>query len=162
MQMQPLSALSRDEILAGLFDALAAEQQSQVDYGAQAQLCRLRTEEREAQELADIFEALRDVEQDHARRLAARIAALGGSPTRQAMQPQPGGEALSEWLVHDLRGEQWAIVEYARLIAGTLDDDNTVELMTELLLDELRHARWLKAALRGNGRGAAGVAAHES
>lgn len=151
MQTQSLSRLSRDEILAGLLDALWAERQAQVDYQAQAQLCRLLSEVSEATELADTFEALAHVERDHARRLASRIIDMGGSPPREIVQPQPGGQGLSEWLVHDLRGEQWAIVEYARLIAGALDDDDTAELMTELLVDELRHARWLGATLRTHG-----------
>jgi rubrerythrin len=60
---------------------------------------------------------------------------------------------LAEWLAHDLRGEQWAIVEYARLVAGIMDDDATAELMSELLQDEIRHARWLKAALRAVEKG---------
>lgn len=148
MPTQSLSTLSRDEILAGLLGALSAEDQAQADYEAQAQSCRLMSEVGEATDIADTFEALRDVEQDHARRLASRIVALGGSPARRMVQPQLSDQGLSEWLEHDLLGEQWAIVEYARLIASILDDDITVELMTELLLDELRHARWLKAALR--------------
>jgi bacterioferritin (cytochrome b1) len=148
MQNQPLSTLSRDEILAGLLDALTAEHQAQADYEAQAQACRLLVQVSQAQDLADTLETLRDVEQDHGRRLASRIVDLGGSPPRHVVQPQTGGQRLSEWLAHALRGEQWALIEYARLIAGILDDEITAELMTELLLDELRHARWLKAALR--------------
>ncbi len=148
MQTETLSTLSRDEILAGLLGALSAEDQAQANYEAQAQSCRHHSEASEVTDLADTFEALRDVEQDHARRLASRIVALGGSLPRRMVQPQLSDQGLSEWLVHDLIGEQWAIVEYARLIAGIVGDDITAELMTELLLDELRHARWLKAALR--------------
>ena len=61
---------------------------------------------------------------------------------------QTVGGILADWLAYDLKGEQWAIVEYARLVAGIVDDDETAELMAELLQDEIRHARWLKSTLR--------------
>ena len=132
--------LSPGEILAGLHAALLAEQQAVADYGAHARATP-------SPDLANALEALRDVEQEHARRLASRIVALGDTPARQEVPPQPAGENLAEWLEHDLRGEQWAIVEYARLVAGILDDEETAEMMAELLVDEIRHARWLKASL---------------
>jgi bacterioferritin (cytochrome b1) len=141
MNTQPLIQLSPREILAGLEAALLAEQQAVADYAAHARGSK-------SPDMAEALEALRDVEEEHARRLASRIVALGGSPARQPLQPQPAGETLADWLEHDLRGEQWAIVEYARLVASILDDEQTAEMMTELLVDELRHARWLKAALR--------------
>jgi bacterioferritin (cytochrome b1) len=55
---------------------------------------------------------------------------------------------LADHLAQDLVGEQWAIVEYARLVAGISNHEETTELMTELLLDEICHARWLKSTLR--------------
>jgi bacterioferritin (cytochrome b1) len=88
------------------------------------------------------------VEREHALRLAERIAALGGNLPGAQPEAQPAGATLEEWLAHDLSGEQWAIVEYARLVAGIVDDDETAELMAVLLRDEIRHARWLKSALR--------------
>ena len=141
-----LISLTTDEILDGLNAALAAERQAVADYHAHAQSC-------ERPEIREALETLRDVERDHALRLASRITALGGSSTSAEAAPQPVGDLLAEWLAHDLRGEQWAIVEYARLVAGVVDDDETVELMTELLLDEIRHAGWLKTTLRAVGSG---------
>ena len=146
METQPLLRLSSAEILAGLQTALLAEQQAVADYGAHARAS-------ESPDIANALEALRDVEQEHAQRLAARIVALGGSPEEHALQPQPAGDKLLAWLEHDLRGEQWAIVEYAHLVAGILDDDATVEMMAELLVDEMRHAQWLKAVLAAEREG---------
>ena len=133
--------LTADEVLAGLNAALLAERQAVADYDLHA-----RTSSQP--ELRDALETLRDVEQEHAVRLAARIRALGGTPSGEAPEPQPASEPLASGLARDLIGEQWAIVEYARLVAGIDDDDETAELMAELLLDEIRHAAWLKATLR--------------
>jgi bacterioferritin (cytochrome b1) len=140
MDKQPLIQLSPDEILSSLQTALLAERQAVADYDAHARTAQSRG-------ITEGLEALRDVEQEHARRIATRIRVLGASPAEQAVQPQPAGESLVEWLEHDLCSEQWAIVEYARLVAGILDDEETTEMMAELLVDEMRHARWLKATL---------------
>jgi bacterioferritin (cytochrome b1) len=141
MQQRTLIRLSPDEILASLQTALLAEQQAVADYGAHAQASS------RSPDLAEALEALRDVEREHARRLASRIVTLGGSPSLHEEPPQPAGENLVGWLEHDLQAEQWAIVEYARLVAGILDDEETAEMMAELLVDETRHARWLKGTL---------------
>jgi bacterioferritin (cytochrome b1) len=136
-----LVRLTVHEILAGLNDALLAERQAVADYDLHA-----RTSSRP--EIREALETLRDVEQEHAGRLAARIRALGCTPSGETPEPKPAGDALTSRLAQDLIGEQWAIVEYARLVAGIVDDDETVELMAELLRDEIRHAAWLKATLR--------------
>jgi bacterioferritin (cytochrome b1) len=136
-----LNILTADEILRDLNRALLAERQAVADYHAHAQASN-RADVREA------LETLRDVEREHALRLSLRITALGGTPTSETPEPQQAGDALGSWLASDLEGEQWAIVEYARLVAGIVGDDATAELMTELLLDEIRHAAWLKSTLR--------------
>lgn len=146
MDDRSLTSLTADEVLVGLDRALVAELQAVADYGAHAKDCG-RPEIREA------LETLRDVEREHALRLALRITALGGSPSSKVMEPQPAGDTLAAWLARDLYGEQWAIVEYARMVAGIMDDDETAELMTELLADEIRHAAWLKSTLRILGTG---------
>jgi bacterioferritin (cytochrome b1) len=127
--------------MAALKVALRAEYQAVADYGTHARAT-------DQAEIRQAFETLCDVEREHAMRLQARISARGGTTLDQAVEPQPMGDTLAAWLAQDLQGEQWAIVEYARLVAGIVDDDETVELMTELLLDEIRHAGWLKATLR--------------
>ncbi len=141
MEDRSLTTLTKDEILNGLDKALCAEWQAVADYHAHAEACEI-LEAREA------LETLRDVEREHALRLASRITALGGTPSSEGAAPRPLGQSLAIWLEEDLAGEQWAIVEYARLVACIQDDVETVELMTELLLDEIRHAAWLKATLR--------------
>jgi bacterioferritin (cytochrome b1) len=136
-----LVTLTADEILNDLNRALLAERQAVADYQSHAQGSD-RSDVREA------LETLRDVEREHALRLSLRITALGGAPASEAPEAQPAGDTLASWLARDLEGEQWAIVEYARLVAGIVEDDATAELMTELLLDEIRHAAWLKSTLR--------------
>jgi bacterioferritin (cytochrome b1) len=140
-ERRPLIRLTADEILACLSAALEAEEQAAADYQAHAQATD-QTSIREA------LETLSDVEQEHALRLTLRITALGGRPARPAPEARPAGDSLAGWLAQDLEGEQWAIVEYARLVAGAVDDDETAELMAELLWDEIKHARWLKSTLR--------------
>jgi bacterioferritin (cytochrome b1) len=141
MSVETLTMLGPDEILEGLYSAIVAEMQAVADY------------ERHAAAVADAgmseaLAALADVEREHALRLNRRLVALDGEPPSDEMEAQPLGGTAVEWLTHDLEGEQWAIVEYARLVAGIMDDDDTAELMAELLRDEIRHARWLKSALR--------------
>lgn len=136
-----VNILSKQEILAGLNKALLAEYQSIADYGAHAEACP-------QPEIREALEALREVERDHALRLALRITALGGPATSQTVLPRRVGDSLVGWLAMDLAAEQWAITEYARLVAGIVDDDETAALMAELLRDEIRHAAWLKSTWR--------------
>ena len=138
---QALVRLTAAEILASLAQAYLAEQQAVVDYHARALAARTPA-------MREALETLRDVEQEHAMRIAARITALGGIPVEERVEPKARGDTLVIGLTHDLIGEQWAIVEYARLVAGIMDDDETAELMAELMADEIRHARWLKATMR--------------
>jgi bacterioferritin (cytochrome b1) len=141
MQTQVLIRLTPDEILTSLNQALLAEYQAVADYAAHARAC-------ERLQIQEALETLCEVEQDHAMQLAQRIMALGGTPIGGVREPQATGETLESWLALDLASEQWAIVEYARLVAGIYDDDETMELMGELLRDEIRHASWLKDSLR--------------
>jgi bacterioferritin (cytochrome b1) len=141
MEDRTFTQLTAVEILDGLNGALMAERQAVADYGAHAEAF-------DQPDVREALEALRDVEREHALRLALRITALGGSPASQAATPKPVGEGLAVTLAPDLEAEQVAIVEYARLVAGIVDDDETVDLITELLLDEIRHAGWLKSTLR--------------
>jgi bacterioferritin (cytochrome b1) len=133
--------LTAEEILTSLNEALVAERQAVADYAAHAETA-------DSAEIREALAALRDVEREHALRLAQRISALGSWPTSSSPDANPARGDLAQQLAWDLEGEQWAIVEYARLIAGIVDDEGTVELMTELLLDEMRHAAWLKSTLR--------------
>jgi bacterioferritin (cytochrome b1) len=140
MEVETLTRLGAEEILEGLHAAILAEMQAVADYHSHAQAVP-------DVGVSEALATLGDVEREHALRLAERITALGGSPPIDWPGAEPAGSTLEEWLAHDLSGEQWAIVEYARLVAGCVDDDETAELMAELLRDEIRHARWLKSAL---------------
>ncbi len=140
-ERRSLQRLTADEIMAALKVALRAEYQAVADYGRHARAT-------DQPEIRQALETLCDVEREHAMRLQARISALGGTAVDQVPEPQPMGDTTAAWLAQDLQAEQWAIVEYARLVAGIVDDDETTELMAELLLDEIRHAGWLKATLR--------------
>lgn len=140
-QHRPLLRLTADEIHAGLRAAFVAEEQAAADYHAHALAS-------EAGAIREALETLRDVEREHALRLALRLTALGSTPPTSPPQARLEGATLAAWLAQDLEAEQWAIREYARLVAGAVDDDETVELMAELLWDEIRHARWLMATLR--------------
>lgn len=141
METRSLVRLSDKEIMASLNVALLAEYRAIADYDAHAQATQ-------QPEIRTALETLRDVEQEHAMRLVSRITALGGTPASPSLAPQPLGDTLASWIASDLQGEQWAIVEYARLVAGILDDDETAHLMSELLADEIRHAAWLRSTLR--------------
>lgn len=143
MDQTRLTTLSAAEVLASLNKALLAERQAAFDYAAHAE-ASMQLHLREA------LEALCDVEKEHAHRVSERVMALGGSPADVALDttPLPADARLESRLTHDLIGEQWAIVEYARMVAYIVDDAETVELMVELLKDEIRHARWLKSTLQ--------------
>jgi bacterioferritin (cytochrome b1) len=133
--------LGPDEVLESLARAILTERQAVADYGAHAQAF-------DQPGVRDALQTLRDVEREHALRLTLRMTALGGSPPSQEATPKSLGEGLAASLALDLEAEQSAIVEYARLVAGIVDDDDTASLLTELLLDEIQHAGWLKSTLR--------------
>jgi bacterioferritin (cytochrome b1) len=141
MNNRAFTQLAPDEVLEGLARAILTERQAVADYGAHAQAY-------DQPGIRDALQTLRDVEREHALRLALRMTALGGSPPSQEATPMPVGGGLAASLALDLEAEQSAIIEYARLVAGIFDDDETASLLTELLLDEIRHAGWLKSTLR--------------
>lgn len=141
MSDRAFTQLAPDEILKSLARAVLTERQAAADYGAHSRAC-------DQPGVREALETLQDVEREHALRLALRMTALGGSPPSQEATPKPAGGRLSASLALDLEAEQSAIVEYARLVAGIIDDDDTAGLIAELLFDEIRHAEWLKSTLR--------------
>ena len=141
MNDRAFTQLAPDEVLESLGRAVLTERQAVADYAAHSRA-------HDQPGVREALEALRDVEREHALRLALRMTALGGSPPSQEAAPKPVGGSLSASLALDLEAEQQAIVEYARLVAGIVDDDDTADLIAELLLDEIRHAGWLKSTLR--------------
>ncbi|MDW8069263.1 MAG: demethoxyubiquinone hydroxylase family protein [Anaerolineae bacterium] len=107
--------------------------------------------------LGEGIRAILEVEQRHARDLTARIRALGGTPAEPGGPETVTGRAIGAATAHadpiemlrlELAEEQQAIRDYASQIAEIMDDDETVELFTHNLADEMQHAHWLKAQIR--------------
>ena len=104
----------------------------------------------------DIAEGIRAIipaEESHAINLAARIRELGGEPIDASGNAVRVGKQLGEeskkqgtmgMLSMELENEQQAIKDYAIPVAEILDDMDTIEMLEEQLLDEMRHAKWLK------------------
>jgi rubrerythrin len=104
---------------------------------------------------ADIVEGLQgilEVEQGHARDLAARIRELGGAPVDagspaivegRGLGAQSAAGTLAQMLQLDLAEEDKAIQFYRTQIAAILDDAATVVMLKRHLDDETAHAKWL-------------------
>jgi len=52
-----------------------------------------------------------------------------------------------EMLQLELAEEQQAIKDYAAQIAEIMDDEETLDMLEEHLVDEIQHSRWLKAQI---------------
>jgi bacterioferritin (cytochrome b1) len=106
--------------------------------------------------IAEGVQAIMAVEQRHARDLIARIRALGGTPTEprgvETVVGRAAGAASAqastvEMLRLELAEEQQAIRDYAAQIAEIMDDEETLDMLEEHLIDEIQHARWMKARI---------------
>jgi bacterioferritin len=107
-------------------------------------------------EIAEGVKSIIPVEHAHAVALTTRISELGGIPAKAggaastrgrdlaAASKQQGTKAM---LKVELELEQEAIKEYAVGVADIVDDPITVDMLEEQLLDEMRHAKWLKQKL---------------
>ena len=91
-----------------------------------------------------------------ARDLAARIKALGGTPTKPGGAETVAGRAAGaatgqastiEMLRLELAEEQQAIKDYAAEIAEIMEDEETLDMLEEHLVDEIQHSRWMKAQI---------------
>jgi bacterioferritin (cytochrome b1) len=112
---------------------------------------------------ADIVEGLQgilEVEQGHARDLAARIRELGGAPVEvgvpaviegRGLGAQSAAGTLAQMLQLDLAEEEKAIQYYRAQIAAILDDAATVVMLKRHLDDETAHAHWLRGKIAGLG-----------
>jgi bacterioferritin (cytochrome b1) len=136
--------MDHEQIIEALKDNLRAELSAVEMYSAHA---RAITEDAIAQGVR----AIAVVEQRHARDLAARIRALGGTPVEPGGVETVVGRAASvqvstlEMLRLELAEEQQAIKDYAVEIAEIMDDEETLDMLQENLIDEIQHSRWLKA-----------------
>jgi bacterioferritin (cytochrome b1) len=136
-------------LVALLKEALQAELKAVKMYAAHAEAL---ADQEIAQGLLNIVE----VEQEHARLLAARIEVLQREPVvvERTFAPPLAGPVTDQTgiaglLTLDLDEERWAIRHYASTLAGSipLDDAETWTILEENLVDELRHARWLRDRL---------------
>ena len=112
-------------------------------------------------DIAEGVAAILPAEQSHAVNLAERIRKLGGVPVDPSEGAVERGREMGEktkkqgtlgMLRFELEQEQEAIKAYAGPVADIVDDMTTLEILEEQLLDEMRHAKWLKQrilALKG-------------
>jgi bacterioferritin len=141
--------MDRTQIIKALNKDLRAELSAVEMYAAHAEAISQDA-------IAQGVRAIMAVEQRHARDLAARIKALGGTPV------EPGGvetivgrsigvasaqASTAEMLRLELAEEQQAIKDYAAQIAEIMNDEETLDLLEENLADEMQHARWFKAQI---------------
>jgi bacterioferritin (cytochrome b1) len=106
--------------------------------------------------IAQGVRAIATVEQQHADELAARIRALGGTPTEPGGVETVAGRSAGatsaqgptvEMLRLELAEEQQAIKDYAGQIAEIMEDEETLNLLEKHLADEMEHARWFKSEI---------------
>ncbi len=114
---------------------------------------RIHAEAISEEEIADGVRAILPAEQSHAVNLAKRIRELGGVAIEPGGAATRRGQEMAEkskqqgtlgMLRLQLKEEQKAIIDYAREVAEIEDDMATLEMLEEQLLDEMRHAKWLK------------------
>jgi bacterioferritin (cytochrome b1) len=145
-----MSVTRKDELIAALNAALQAELKAVKMYHAHAGSIA-------DPEIVQGLQTILEVEEGHAHALALRIRALERQPTPAEpaaaparAEPTADPAVIADMLRLDLADEQWAIMYYATTIAEFLPDgdDETLAVLEENLLDELRHARWLRDRLR--------------
>jgi len=153
--------MEREQVIHALNQNLRAELSAVEMYSAHAEAIS-------EDAVAEGVRAIMQVECRHARDLARRIRALGGSPVEPGGAETLAGRAAGAvtaqgstvqmlWL--QLAEEQQAIKDYAAEIADIMDDAETLDLLQENLNDEIEHSRWMKEQLKLlGGTGAAGRA----
>ena len=145
--------MDKEQIIEALKDNLRAELSAVAMYSAHAKAI---TEDAIAQGVR----AIAMVEQRHARDLASRIKALGGTPIEPGGVETVAGRAAGtqvstlDMLRLDLAEEQQAIKSYAVEIAEIMDDEETLDMLQENLIDEIQHSRWMKAHIAALARNA--------
>jgi bacterioferritin (cytochrome b1) len=146
--------MNREQILEALNDSLRAELSAVEMYSAHAKAIS-------EDAIAQGVRAIAAVEQRHARDLAARIKALGGTPVEAGGVETVAGRAAGaasaqastvEMLRLELAEERQAIKDYAAQIAAIMEDEETLDMLQENLNDEIQHSRWMKAHIAALGR----------
>lgn len=141
--------MNRQQIIAALNDNLSAELSAVEMYSAHARAIPEAS-------IAGGVRAIMQVEQRHARDLAERISALGGTAAEPGGAETVAGRAAgaataqastAEMLRLELAEEQQFIKDYAAEIAEIMNDEQTLDMLQEHLNDEIEHSRWMKAQL---------------
>jgi bacterioferritin (cytochrome b1) len=141
--------MNREQIIEALDQNLRAELSAVEMYAAHAKVIPEDI-------VAQGVRAIMAVEHRHARDLAARIKALGGTPTEpggaetvvgRAAGAATGQASTIEMLRLELAEEQQAIKDYAAEIADIMEDEETLDMLEEHLVDEIQHSRWMKAQI---------------
>ncbi|RME89513.1 MAG: ferritin-like domain-containing protein [Anaerolineae bacterium] len=142
-----MESLSREELVHVLQNALRAEISAVTMY-------TVHSDAVQESDIAQAIRAIGDVEMGHAKALTERLRALGETPAAYDEQTAAITRSLSgaqagtlDMLRLELEEEQNAIVHYAKAIARIMDDEATLDVLEENLLDEMRHARWLKSQI---------------
>lgn len=113
---------------------------------------RIHAESIKEPDILEGIEAILPAEHSHAVTLTTRIMELGGVPVRPGGPASVKGRAIGQatkaqgtlgMLKLELAQEKLAIKDYAGAIAE-IDDAITLDVLEEQLLDEIRHAKWLK------------------
>lgn len=147
--------VEREQIVEALNDNLRAELSAVEMYAAHARAI-------EPPAVAAGVQAIMNVERRHARDLAERIRALGGTPIAPGGAETVAGRAAAaataqastaEMLRLELAEEQQFIKDYAFEIAEIMEDGETLDMLQEHLNDEIEHSRWMKAQLLALSRG---------
>jgi bacterioferritin (cytochrome b1) len=141
--------MDHTQIIEALNEDLRAELSAVEVYAAHAKVIP-------EDSIAEGVRAILAVEQRHACDLAARIRALGGTPSEPGGVETVAGRSVGATSVHastvemlhlELAEEQQAIKDYATQVAEIMDDEETLDLIENHLVDEIQHARWLKAQI---------------
>jgi bacterioferritin len=134
-----------DKILAALNDLLADEITAINQYIVHSEMCDNWGYAR----LHSAIEKQAIDEMHHAERLIGRIIFLEGAPTVTKLNPIKIGKTVEEIVRNDQQAELGAIRAYnAGIRLGhEVDDQGSVDLMTEILKDEERHEDWGEAQL---------------
>jgi bacterioferritin (cytochrome b1) len=147
--------MEREQVIEALNDNLRAELSAVEIYTAHAQAIQ-------EDAVAEGVRAIMRVERRHARDLAERIKALGGTPVQPGGAETVAGRAAGAATAHastaemlrlELAEEQQFIKDYAFEIAEIMDDGETLDMLQEHLNDEIEHSRWMKAQLLALGKG---------
>jgi len=114
---------------------------------------RIHAEAIHEKDIAEGVKGILPAEENHAITLAKRIRELGGVPVEpggpattrgREMGEESKGQGTLRMLRLEMQQEQQAIKNCCIPVADIVDDMITLEMIEEQLLDEMRHAKWLK------------------